>query len=118
MACSDDDVFEKQVQQNNHALLTHGRQRRTKGTVFCLTTAKNLSREDCGNPNYELRDGEEVDGFLKSLVLRTNRTRRNKFERDNSDSSLSLSNSVFSSRRQSDTSFIINNGQFRKISMV
>lgn len=118
IACSDDDHSAQQVQQNDHALLTHGRPRRTKGTFFCLTTAANFSREDLGNSNYELRDGEEVDGFIKSLVLRTNRTRKNNFERDNSDSSSSLSNSVFTPRGQSDTSFIVNNGQFRKISMV
>jgi len=118
VACSDGDHSAKQVQQNDHALLTHGRQRRTKGTFFCLTTPTNISRGDLGNSNYELRDEEEVDGFIKSLVLRTNRTRKDNFERHNSDSSSSLSNSVFTPRRQSDTSFFVNNGQFKKISMV
>lgn len=118
VACSDGDHSAKQVQQNDHALLTHGRQRRTKGTFFCLTTATNFSRGDHGNSNYELRDQEEVNGFIKSLVLRTNRTRKDNFERHNSDSSSSLSNSVFTPRRQSDTSYFVNNGQFKKISMV
>ncbi|XP_067052748.1 arrestin domain-containing protein 3-like isoform X1 [Acropora muricata] len=118
VACSDADHSVNQVQQNDHALLTHGRQRRTKGTFFCLTTGTNFSRGDLGNSNYELQDQEEVDGFIKSLVLRTNRTRKDNFERHNSDSSSSLSNSVFTPRRQSDTSFFVNNGQFKKISMV
>lgn len=118
VACSDGDHSAKQVQQNDHALLTHGRQRRTKGTFFCLTKATNFSRGDLGNSNYELRDQEEVDGFTKSLVLRTNRTRKDNFERHNSDSSSSLSNSVFTPRRQSDTSYFVNNGQFKRISMV
>ena len=106
-----------QAYQNGQVLSIAQRQKRGKGMFFCVTGKNAFSKDQAGS-DFDLRNGEESDSFIRSLKLRTNRKRQqNNFE-ENSDSSSSLSNSVFTPRRESDSSFSISNGQFRKISMV
>lgn len=106
-----------QAYQNGQVLSIAQRQKRGKGMFFCVT-GKNAFSKDQASSDFDLRNGEESDSFIRSLKLRTNRKRQqNNFE-ENSDSSSSLSNSVFTPTRESDSTFFISNGQFRKISMV
>lgn len=114
---SSDDQSVLQAQKNAHVQPTSHRPKRRKGTLFCVT-GKNTFKENQVISNLDLCD-EEVDSLMVSFTSSTGRTRADVFaENLASSSNKSNSNHVRTSRPVSTSSFVVNNGQFKQISMV
>lgn len=117
IASSDDETV-LQAQKSAEARPVSQRPKRRKGTFFCVT-GKNSLHQDQNNSDIDLSDQEEVDDFISSLTSRSKRNRRDNFT-ENSNNLTKEANSYYvsSSRRESDSSVFINNGQFKLMSIV
>lgn len=120
IASSDDESVVQAQTESAHYWPTSQRPKRRKGTFFCVT-GKNTLLEEEETSNQHLRDQEEMDNFIVSLISRSKRNREDALT-ENSDHGLtnnSNPNHVFTSRRKSDNSFFLsNNSQFKVISVV
>lgn len=115
IASSDDESL-LQAQKNTQVVPASQRPKRRKGTFFCVT-GQNTSLKEIDNSIHS-SDQEEVNGFIISLMSRDKRNREDN-STENSDSSSNKTNSNGGrSRGESDTSFFMNNGQFKQISIV
>ena len=117
IASSDDETV-LQAQKSAEARPASQRPKRRKGTFFCVT-GKNSLHQDQNNSDIDLSDQEEVDDFISSLTSRSKRNRRDNFT-ENSNNLTKEANFYYvsSSRRESDSSVFINNGQFKLMSTV
>ena len=115
---SSDDQSVLQAQKDAHVQPTSHRPKRRKGTFFCVT-GKNTFHENQVISNLDLCDEEEVDSLVVSFTSSTGRTRADVFAENLASSShKSNSNHVRTSRPVSNSSFVVNYGQIKQISMV